>query len=125
MPSLLAYKAIDTESGEVIGHGEIGSIDYRNYCGTICRILIGPPEMRGKGYGVQLVKALLYLAFEQLALHRVDLYVFDFNKEAIRCYEAAGFQIEGRMREARKHNDEYWSSYIMSILEHEWRSAYS
>jgi len=120
-PTLLVYKAIDEDTGRVIGHGEIGNIDYRNHCGTLCRILIGPQELRGRGFGVQLVRYLLELAFDQLALHRVDLYVFDFNIQAVRCYEAAGFRKEGLMREARRHGDEYWNSCVMGILEHEWR----
>lgn len=121
-PNLLIYKAIDMDNGQVIGHGEIGSIDYLNRCATLCRILVGPPELRGKRFGVQLVKALLRVAFDQLGLHRVDLYVFDFNEPALRCYDAAGFKKEGCLREARKHGNEYWSSYIMGILEHEWRA---
>jgi len=121
MPDLFIYKAIDLENELVIGHGKIGGIDYKNNCGTLCRILIGPPQRRGKGLGVHLVKALLKIAFEQLALHRVDLYIFDFNNEAIRCYEASGFKKEGLLREARRFDNGYWSSYIMGILEHEWR----
>jgi len=56
-------------------------------------------------------------------LHRIDLVVFDFNQAAIACYEKAGFVREGHIREARRMGDGYWSLYLMSMLEDEWRNG--
>jgi len=120
-PTLLIFKAVDTNTGQVVGHGELANIDYLNSSATLARILIGPPEMRGTGIGPEIVHNSLQIAFDILDLHRVDLLVFDFNQQAIRSYEKAGFVKEGVLRECRKLEDEYWSSCIMSILEHEWR----
>lgn len=120
-PTLLIFKAIDTNTGQIIGHGEIANIDYRNSSATLARILTGPPEMRGAGIGLEIVNNLLQIAFDILHLHRVDLLVFDFNQHAISTYEKAGFVKEGVLRESRKLEDKYWSSCIMSILEHEWQ----
>ena len=50
--------------------------------------------------------------------------VFGFNDTAINCYKKAGFQIEGKLREAEKIDDEYWSLFIMSIIEDEYRAKY-
>jgi len=41
------------------------------------------------------MKVLLYYAFTELNLHRIDLDVFEFNRRAIRSYEKAGFKYEG------------------------------
>jgi hypothetical protein len=41
---------------------------------------------------------------------------------AITAYERVGFKKEGLLRENRKAGDRYWSTWIMSILEHEWRA---
>lgn len=120
-PTLLLFKAVDSDTGQVVGHGEIASIDYRNSSATLARILIGPSDLRGIGIGHKIVHNLLQIAFDILHLHRVDLLVFDFNQQAIRSYEKAGFVKEGLMRECRKLEDNYWNSCIMSILEHEWR----
>ena len=49
-------------------------------------------------------------------LHRLDLGVYDFNKNAIRCYQKCGFEIEGLLKENIKIRQEYWSTYNMSIL---------
>ena len=84
-------------------------------------LAIGEPSLRGQGIGTQMVIKLLTLGFEQLGLHRIDLVVFDFNKAAINCYKRAGFTIEGRLRDARRFGDQYWSLYQMSILAPEWK----
>jgi RimJ/RimL family protein N-acetyltransferase len=46
--------------------------------------------------------------------------VFDFNRGAIRCYERAGFRIEGLMREKFRMGDAYWNCCVMSQLRSDW-----
>jgi RimJ/RimL family protein N-acetyltransferase len=118
-PVCHAFKALGADE-QVIGHVEIGNLDPRNCSARLSRVLIGPPDLRGRGLGRQVVRAALKLAFETLKLHRVDLLVFDFNTAAIMCYEREGFQHEGTLREARKHGDDYRNVCVMSILEQEW-----
>jgi len=122
-PDRLIYTAVNSETGETVGHGELLGIDRQNRSATIGRMLVGPPELRGKGIGEQIVRELLRVAFQELSLHRVVLRVLDFNKLAIRCYEKVGFKQEGLLRDVYKLGEEYWSLCIMSILEHEWRSG--
>jgi RimJ/RimL family protein N-acetyltransferase len=117
------YSARSRSDGRIIGHGEIGHIDRRNLSAELMRILVGPPDLRGKGYGGAIVRELVRIGFRELGLHRLDLKVFDFNRSAIRCYERAGFKHEGTLREARKQGDEYWNTYIMGLLRHEWENA--
>jgi len=121
-PISLAYRSVDEASGRVVGHVEIGNIDGRNSSARLSRVLVGPKDLRGRGVGQQMVRAAMAVAFDELHLHRVDLFVFDFNHAAIACYERAGFQHEGILREARRHGDSYWNVCVMSILEHQWRS---
>jgi RimJ/RimL family protein N-acetyltransferase len=118
-PARLTFRGVNTENGGVVGHVELGEIDLRNRSARLARVLVGPENLRGKGFGRQLVHLALKVAFEKLRLHRVDLFVFDFNKPAIRCYEGLGFHHEGLLREARKHGDTYWNVCVMSLLEHE------
>ncbi len=68
-----------------------------------------------------MVARLLDIAFGEMGLHRLELRVFDFNQAAIHCYEKNGFTIEGHLRDYRRVNGAYWSSYLMSILETDWR----
>jgi RimJ/RimL family protein N-acetyltransferase len=46
--------------------------------------------------------------------------VFANNLRAIRCYEKAGFVLEGRLRKAHFQNGEYLDILLMSVLRSEW-----
>lgn len=122
--SVFIYKAIDTETEEVIGHISLGSISEKNRSARISRVLVGDTAARGKGYCTAMIKAVLRIGFEKLNLHRITLGAYDFNKSAIRCYEKAGFTIEGVNRDVLQYKEgEFWSLVEMSILQHEWKPA--
>lgn len=86
----LLLKAIDTETGNIIGHCQFMRIDKKQFKASIGRILINP-ERRGKGFGLQLINEMKNFAKEKLKLATIDLRVFDFNTAAFRCYSKAGF----------------------------------
>jgi RimJ/RimL family protein N-acetyltransferase len=117
----LIYKVVEAQSGKVIGHISLESIDRENRSARVCRVLVGDDSMRGKGTGEAMMKEILKVGFDKLNLHRVSLGVYDFNDSAIRCYEKAGFQKEGLKRDVQKYEDAYWSLWEMSILEDEWK----
>ena len=81
---------------------------------------MGEPEYRGKGYGTDAMRLALRFAFMELNLHRVTLDVFEYNPRAIRSYEKAGFQHEGRQREVLFRNGKRWDVLEMGILREEW-----
>jgi len=110
------YTAIDVVTNEVIGHSELNNIDNKNRNARICRILIGDIRNRNKGFGKAIITELVRIGFEDLQLHRIDLGVFDFNHQAIKCYQACGFEIEGRLKDISRFDGKYWSVYNMSIL---------
>src|SRR4030042_1070312 len=122
-PTRRIFTAVDAEMGAAVGHIEIAKPDSRNRSATLSRVLVGDPNGRGKGTGVQMVRRTLEVGFDRLKLHRIDLVVFDFNAGAIACYQRAGFVTEGRLREARRFGEEYWTLVQMSILEQEWRAG--
>jgi len=105
-----------------IGNVELNKIDLQNGSTTICRVLIGDKNTKGKGYGKEIIKAAIKIGFEELNLHRIDLFVFDFNKPAIKCYESVGFTHEGLLIDCRKIGNEYWSLIQMSILKKEYKN---
>lgn len=119
-PSCYLFGVCDPRDGSIIGHGEIGQVDRRNRSAHLMRILIGPPELRGRGLGGELVRELARFAFEKLDVHRLSLAVFERNTAAIRCYEKNGFRLEGTLRDARRHGSEYWDLCLMAILRPEW-----
>jgi RimJ/RimL family protein N-acetyltransferase len=75
---------------------------------------------RGLGYGTETTRLMLRYAFEQLALHRVDLRVLAYNAPAIACYTACGFVREGLEREGALIAGAWQSDVWMSILEQEY-----
>ncbi len=91
-----------------IRHGELG-------------IMIGETDEWGKGYGTESVLLLLQHGFETLNLNRISLRVYEDNPGAIRAYEKAGFQHEGRLREAEFSDGEYKDVMIMSVLRSDWK----
>lgn len=119
-PAILAYSVYQKGTSKVIGHISLARIDQTNKSARVGRVLVGDPNVRGKGIGELMVNETLRIAFDELKLHRVSLGVFDFNLDAIACYEKVGFKKEGLLRDTCKFEGEYWSLWEMSILEHEW-----
>jgi len=74
-----------------------------------------------KGYGTEAVTGVLDFLFDRMNMHRVWLRVAEHNKRAMRCYEKCGFKIEGTLREDHFADNEWRSSFIMSVLDTEFR----
>lgn len=119
------YKAVDTSNGNTIGHISLGSISRKNRSGRISRVLVGDTNNRGKGFCADMVTAALKIGFEDMKLHRISLGVYDFNTAAIRCYQKAGFSIEGTTRDVLLFKGKWWSLVEMSILENEWTDKFN
>jgi RimJ/RimL family protein N-acetyltransferase len=116
------FKAVLPDSGKMAGHVELNQIDLENRSATVARVLLDP-HRRGGGLGAAMVGEAVRFGFEVLHLHRLDLYVFDFNRSAIACYEKVGFRREGVLRHARKMGEEYWNLCVMGLLEDEWKGC--
>lgn len=114
------YKAVDTSTGQTVGHISLGSLSTTNKAARLTRVLVGSTA-RGRGYCQAMIKAALAIGFDELKLHRISLGVYDFNQSAIHCYQRAGFQQEGTLRDVVRYEDGYWSLVEMGILEPEWR----
>jgi len=119
-PRRLPFKAVATDN-TMVGQISFHIINVEHGYAHLGPILVGDPALRGKGIGSAMIRSMQEIAFKELKLHRIDLYVFDFNTSAIACYEKVGFVKEGLLRETTRVEDEYWSPYLMSILESEWR----
>ena len=118
----LAFKVVDEETSDVIGHISLGQIDNINKSARIGKVLVGNTKMRGRSIGKHMMKAVLHIAFDELKLHRVTLGVYDFNTSAISCYEKIGFVKEGLLRESKRVGETYWNLWEMSMLEYEWNN---
>ena len=84
------------------------------------RWLIFDPDCIGKGIGTEAVKMLTHYAFDRLNAHRVWLGVSAENVGAVRCYEKAGYNREGELRDEIFVHGRYVNAIRMSVLEQEW-----
>lgn len=87
---------------------------------TFVGIGIGEREYWGKGYGTEAMKLVLRFAFAELGLRRVSLNVFDYNPRGVKCYEKAGFRLEGRAREMLLRDGERRDVLYMGVLREDW-----
>ena len=116
------YKAVDTETGKVVGHISLGGLSWKNRSARITRVLVGNTAEYGKGICQEMTKAALKIGFEELGLHRISLGVYEDNKAALNCYLKSGFSIEGVSRDILWVKDCYLSMIEMGILETEWNA---
>ncbi|MFN8411248.1 MAG: GNAT family protein [Anaerolineales bacterium] len=107
--------------------GDIGLYVINNWTpqDAFVGIAIGNREDWGKGYGTDAMRVVLRYGFTELNLRRVTLTVFEYNPRAIRSYEKAGFQHEGRIRQALLRDGKRWDMFYMGILRDDWKKLYS
>ncbi|KAI0151672.1 acyl-CoA N-acyltransferase [Xylariaceae sp. FL1272] len=74
-----------------------------------------------QGYGTEAITWALDWAFDYARLHRVELSVYDWNKDAIRLYKRLGFMEEGVKREALWFKGKWHDMHEMGILEQDWK----
>jgi ribosomal-protein-alanine N-acetyltransferase len=106
---------VDKKSGRHIGNVKLGPIHWVHRRATF-GILIGEKEFWGKGVGLDATRLMVEYGFQRLNLHRIDLGVFAEHEAAVRCYEQAGFKVEGRMREDLFLDGEYKDRIRMGLL---------
>ncbi len=108
--------AIDhKETNEHIGNIKLGPINWVHRKATL-GIMIGDKQFWGKGIGTEATRLMVEYGFYKLDLRRIELGVHAEHKAAVNIYEAIGFRIEGRFREALFHNGQYKDCYWMGLL---------
>lgn len=111
-PNRIAFYVTEMETGICIGHAEILLTGKSARLGSI---LIGDKLRRGKGFGQAIVIKLLDYAFNQLDQSQVELNVFDWNIEAIKCYEKVGFKVNPDVQQTREINGKKWIALNMIV----------
>lgn len=106
-----AFKVIDPNTNEAIGHAEL--YKQEENVAKICRVLIGNEAYRGKGLGQELMNALVSYAINELQVPTIELNVYDWNVQAIRCYEKVGFVFVPEKYTTIKVKGDTWKSLNM------------
>jgi len=121
-PDALAMAVHERTTDRLIGTCAFSQLDGENGS-ALYHITIDESDAWGKGYGTEATRLMLGHAFGTLGLHRIALYVFEFNERAIKAYRNAGFVIEGRSRESIWRDGRWWDELAMSVLESDWRKT--
>jgi RimJ/RimL family protein N-acetyltransferase len=116
----LAMAVHERSTGRLIGSCAFSQLDGENGS-ALYHITIGESDVWGRGYGTEATQLMVDYAFGALSLHRISLFVFEFNERAIRAYRRCGFAVEGRSRESIWRDGRWWDEVAMSILEADWR----
>ena len=124
--TLLRYME-DTEAGtsyhlrienaatdELIGYCGIILIDKSNYKCTPY-LVIGDRENWGKGYGKEILQALIDFAFNELNMNRMETHIYAYNHRSCRLFEGKGFRQEGMKKKARFIQNEFVDEYIYAL----------
>ena len=98
------------DNGNPIGSIELEKINNETLSAHINRFILCD-DAKNKGFGTLALKQLINIAFKELGLKKLTLYVYCFNVGAIRCYEKAGFLL----REFHQRKDTKWNYYTMEI----------
>ena len=121
-PEALAMAVHERSTDRLVGTCAFSQMDGDNGS-ALFHITIGEPDTWGRGFGTEATRLMIDDAFGVMGLHRIALYVFEFNVRAIRAYRRCGFVVEGRSRESIWREDHWWDELAMSILESDWRAA--
>jgi len=119
-PGRVWYVVELDDGGRVIGEAGLLRM-FPEWRTTDMSIVIGERDAWRKGYGTEVGRLLLALAFEYFGFHRVAVGVVGFHEPAIRFWQSLGFKKEGVQRDGYLCDGEFHDFVMMSILEDEWR----
>ncbi|MDD5089971.1 MAG: GNAT family N-acetyltransferase [Candidatus Wallbacteria bacterium] len=112
----------DKITGEKIGWGQIYSIDTANQSAEIS-FLIGDHRYHGKGYGKELARIMLAVAFEKLNLNSIHARVVHENVASIKACLRAGFREVGSMLQSDISAGQKRNERILQITREEFFQA--
>jgi RimJ/RimL family protein N-acetyltransferase len=106
------------EDNKPIGYIILAGLDSIHQSIEFRRIVITD---KGKGYGIESLRLIKKMAFEELSAHRLWPDVEDHNLRARHVYEAEGFIFEGVLRECLKIGEKFESLVVLSMLQSEYQ----
>ena len=107
--------AIETKDLGLIGTANLVSIDWKNR-NAFHGMLLGDKGIRGKGYGFDVVMAVMRYAFDELGLARLDGDMIEYNNSSLKLYvEKCGWKIEGHKSNWFYRSARYWDKVIVGI----------
>lgn len=110
--------AVETLDGRLIGGVSLRTKGPELRCAEL-GISLGDKSVWGQGYGTDTMRLICRIGFEQLDLHRIELWVHAGNDRALHVYGKVGFTLEGTAREAFFRDGRRVDMHLMGLLARE------
>jgi len=111
--------AVETKDLGIIGTANLVDIDWKNR-NAFHGLLLGDKDIRGKGYGVDTMMAIIKYAFEELGLNRLDGTVIEYNNISFNMVKKCGWKEEGRQRKWYFRKNKYWDRILIGITKEDY-----
>ena len=121
--------AIDAPDLGLIGTANLVDIDWKNRT-AFHGMMLGDKDIRGRGYGVDTIMAVMRYAFDELGLYRLDGSMIEHNQVSLHVYcEKCGWKVEGRQRGWYWRQGRRWDKVVVGVTADDYaellqRSAY-
>ncbi len=79
-------------------------------------ILIGNPIHRAKGFAAASLELLISYCFHHLDMHQLFCNILTENKNSLKLFEKAGFQITGCKKEWVRRGDVFYDEYLLQLI---------
>lgn len=104
----ILYFIIENEDQVPIGLCSLKNIDWTNSTAEI-NVALYAKNCWGRGYGYDTVKTLTNFGLYEINLYTIYGNILDDNERAIKCFQKAGFEVEGVLfsrlyRDGRRRN---------------------
>lgn len=116
-----ALAVIERTTAALIGFGRLALDPHQQRGATLGFAL--RPEAWGAGHGVEMLRLLLSVGFDDLHLHRIWGARSPRNEASARTMAAVGMVEEGTIREHVLKAGRWRDSVVHAILDREWRDA--
>ncbi|MET4075373.1 GNAT family protein [Hymenobacter sp. UYCo722] len=107
--------AIEVAELGLIGTANLIDIDWKNN-NAFHGIMLGDKVIRGKGYGIDTIMAVMRYSFEELHLERLDTTIIEYNAISLSIYlNKCGWKHEGTRRNWYFRNNRYWDRIEIGV----------
>lgn len=114
--------AIEAPSLGIIGTANLVDIDWKNR-NAFHGMMLGDKEIRGRGFGIDTIMAMMRYAFDELGLERLDGSMIDYNTISLNVYvKKCGWREEGRKKSWYFRKGRFWDKLIVGITKEHYKA---
>jgi len=109
---------ITTHAGKTVGAIDLFDFDPLNLHAGV-GILIHDPEDRSKGYATSALDLMVRYCFEKLGLHQIYVNILTDNKESMKLFSKAGFQLIGTKKDWVRDGGIWKDEHLLQLVRNE------